>query len=54
MNRKIFKQEIIDYKQRGGDFAFTFGDIRLPVEYSETLGVLSVQMPNSISFLIGS
>lgn len=43
MDKTTFKQEISDYKSRGGKFAFAFGDIYLPVIYNETLNTLGVK-----------
>jgi hypothetical protein len=45
MDKTTFKQEISDYKSRGGKFAFAFGDIHLPVVYHEALNMLGVKMP---------
>lgn len=45
MDKTTFKQEISDYKSRGGQFAFAFGDVHLPVIYHETLNMLGVKMP---------
>ena len=35
--KKTFKQELQDYKKRGGDLAFIFGEVHLPVTYMEML-----------------
>lgn len=40
-----FKAQIDAYRKNGGEFSFVFGDIHLPVEYREALGILSVRMP---------
>lgn len=45
MDKNTFKQEINDYKARGGKFAFAFGDISLPVIFHEKLNMLGVKMP---------
>ncbi len=45
MDKNTFKQEISNYKSRGGKFAFAFGDIHLPVIYHEALNMLGVKMP---------
>lgn len=45
MDKTTFKQEISDYKSRGGKFAFAFGDVLLPVVYDETQNMLGVKMP---------
>ena len=37
MDKTTFKQKISDYKSRGGQFAFAFGDIHLPVVFHEAL-----------------
>ncbi|MGI6233344.1 MAG: hypothetical protein ACOYJF_10970 [Prevotella sp.] len=44
MDKTTFKQEIKDYKSRGGKFAFAFGEVHLPVIYHETLNTLGVKM----------
>lgn len=51
MDKTTFKQEISNYKSRGGQFAFTFGDIRLPVIYHEALNTLGVKMPSHEVFV---
>ena len=38
------RQQIDNFIKQGGDFAFVFGDIRLPVEYNEALGTLHVNV----------
>lgn len=43
MNKTTFKQEITDFKRRGGRFTFAFGDVHLPVIYHETLNTLGVK-----------
>lgn len=43
MDKTTFKQEIKDYKSRGGKFAFAFGDVHIPVIYHETLNTLGVK-----------
>lgn len=42
MGKTTFKQEIRDYKSRGGNFAFAFGDVHLII-YHETLNTLGVK-----------
>jgi hypothetical protein len=49
--KKTFKQELQDYKKRGGDLAFIFGDVHLPVTYREMLNLLSVNMPEGDVFI---
>lgn len=45
MDKQSFKDEIADFKKRGGKFAFSFGDISLPVVYHEALNTIGVRMP---------
>lgn len=45
MDKTTFKQEIQDFTNRGGKFAFSFGDINLPVIYHEAQNTLGVKMP---------
>ena len=47
MDKNTFRAEIAEYKQRGGDFAFVFDDVRLPVDYDRILGTLSVKVKDS-------
>lgn len=51
MGKTTFKQEISDYKSRGGKFAFAFGDNHLPVIYHEALNMLGVKMPTHEVFV---
>ena len=51
MDKNTFKQEINDYKARGGKFAFAFGDISLPVIFHEKLNMLGVKMPEHEVFV---
>lgn len=46
MDKKTFVDQIAEFR-RHNNFAFVFGDIHLPVDYHEKLGVLSVKMPAS-------
>ncbi len=45
MSKESIKEEISDFKRRGGEFCFTFGDVKLPVVYHEALGMIGVKMP---------
>lgn len=45
MSKESIKEEIDDFKRRGGEFCFSFGDVRMPVEYDEAQGVASVDVP---------
>lgn len=49
--KKTFKQELQDYKKRGGDLSFVFGEVHLPVVYREMLNVISVNMPEGEVFI---
>ncbi len=53
MNKKTFIEELNEYKRRGGQMSFVFGDIHLPVIYRQTLGVLSVKTPaHEVSIIV--
>lgn len=43
MDRETFNAELTAYKERGGDFAFVFGEQRLPVSYNAMTGTLGVK-----------
>lgn len=45
MSKTSFKVEIADFKKRGREFCFTFGDVKLPVLYHEAINVIAVRMP---------
>lgn len=45
MSKQSIREEIEDFKKRGGEFCFTFGDVKLPVVYHEAIGTVGVRMP---------
>ncbi len=51
MSKLSFKRDIQEYKKNGGSLTFTFGDIKLPVIYRESLNLLCVKMPATEVFI---
>lgn len=47
MSKETINTEIEAYKRRGGDFAFSFGDRRLPVTYNAIVGTLAAEFGTS-------
>lgn len=44
MSKQSFKDELKAYKQNGGQLSFAYGEVHIPVEYHELLGVIGVKM----------
>lgn len=42
MSKESIREEIEDFKRRGGDFSFAFGELKLPVMYDEANGTASI------------